>query len=142
MDGAEDAGAELDRLARDWITLWQSELTALASDPEAVEAWTRLMSLWAASATAALSMMPRGGPAHDPSAAWPFAPPGAAPAGAPPDARGVARNGGGGGDGVLARILERLDGIERRLAALEVGRGRRTGRGAGAEAERGGTRPG
>jgi glycosyltransferase involved in cell wall biosynthesis len=38
MDGAEDTGAELDQLARDWIALWQSELAALASDPEAVEA--------------------------------------------------------------------------------------------------------
>ncbi|TQF76538.1 hypothetical protein FK498_17280 [Elioraea sp. Yellowstone] len=76
MDGAEDTGAELDQLARDWIALWQSELAALASDPEAVEAWTRLVSLWAASATAALGMMPRGGAAHEPPPARPFAPTG------------------------------------------------------------------
>jgi hypothetical protein len=141
MDGAEDSGAELDQLARDWITLWQSELTALASDPEAVEAWTRLMSLWAASATAALRMMPRGGAAHEPPPAWPFAAPGPAPVGAAPDARGLARDGGR-DDALLARILERLDGIERRLAALEVGRGRRAGGGAGAPSGRVRTRSG
>ena len=31
--------------ARDWITIWQSELTALATDREAVDAWTRLVTL-------------------------------------------------------------------------------------------------
>ncbi|WP_297855461.1 hypothetical protein [Elioraea sp.] len=142
MDGAEDTGAELDQLARDWIALWQSELAALASDPEAVEAWTRLVSLWAASATAALGMMPRGGAAHEPPSARPFAPAGPAPAGAPPDARGVAGDGGGRDGALFARILERLDAIERRLAALEVGRGRRAGRGAGAPAGRVRTRSG
>ena len=34
-------------LARDWITLWQSELAALAVDREAQETWHVLLSLWA-----------------------------------------------------------------------------------------------
>ena len=30
---------DLHRLAQDWITLWESELSALAADPELREAW-------------------------------------------------------------------------------------------------------
>ncbi|MFN6999113.1 hypothetical protein [Elioraea tepidiphila] len=131
MDGAEESGAELDALARDWITLWQSELTALASDPEAVEAWTRLLSLWAGAAAAGLRMAPRTDAVHDPYAARPAPPPRTAAAGAASDAGGVAGDGGRRDDAVLARILDRLDAIERRIAALEVGRGRGAGRGAG-----------
>jgi hypothetical protein len=143
MDGAEESGAEFDALARDWITLWQSELAALASDPEAVEAWTRLLSLWAGAAAAGLRMAPRADAVHDPYAARTAAPPRAAAAGAPSDAGGVAGHGGrGSDDDVLARILDRLDAIERRLAALEVGRGRSTGRGAGRAPSRGRTRTG
>jgi hypothetical protein len=131
MDGAEEPGAELDQLARDWITLWQSELAALAADAEAVEAWTRLLSLWAGAAAIGLRMAPRADAVHDPYAARAAPPPRAAAAGAASDAGGVAGDGGRRDDAVLARILDRLDAIERRLAALEVGRGRGTGRGAG-----------
>lgn len=141
MDGAEESGAELDQLARDWITLWQSELAALASDTEAVEAWTRLLSLWAGAAAAGLRMAPRADAVHDPYAARSAPPPRAAAAGAPSDAGGVAGDGGR-GDAVLARILDRLDAIERRIAALEVGRGRSPGRGAGRAPGRGRARAG
>jgi hypothetical protein len=142
MDGAEEPGAELDAFARDWITLWQSELAALASDTEAVEAWTRLLSLWAGAAAAGLRMAPRADAVHDPYAARAAPPPRAAAAGAPSDAGGVAGDGGRRDDAVLARILDRLDAIERRIAALEVGRGRGTGRGAGRTPGRGRTRTG
>jgi hypothetical protein len=142
MDGAEESGAALDALARDWITLWQSELAALASDTEAVETWTRLLALWAGAAAAALRMAPRADAVHDPYAARAAPPPRAAAAGAPSDAGGVAGDGGRHDDTVLARILDRLDAIERRIAALEVGRGRSTGRGAGRAPGRGRARTG
>ena len=35
------------KLAQDWITLWQSELSAMAADPEMRESWQTLMALWA-----------------------------------------------------------------------------------------------
>ncbi|WP_237217610.1 hypothetical protein, partial [Falsiroseomonas oryziterrae] len=41
-------GDELDRLAEDWITLWQTEIAALAADREAAEAWAAAASAWAA----------------------------------------------------------------------------------------------
>lgn len=40
---AEDA--EVERLAEDWITLWQSEIAALAADREAAEAWSEIGSV-------------------------------------------------------------------------------------------------
>jgi len=40
--------ADLDKLAEDWITLWQSELAAMAADPELAEAWAASVALGAA----------------------------------------------------------------------------------------------
>jgi hypothetical protein len=142
MDAAEGPGSELDELARDWITLWQSELAALAADTETVEAWTRLLSLWAGAAAAGLRLAPRADAVHDPYPARAAQPPRAAAAGAAPGAGGVAGDGGRGDDALLARILDRLDAMERRIAALEVGRGRSPGRGAGRAAGRGRPRAG
>lgn len=55
------------KLAQDWITLWQSELAALAADPEMREAWQTTASLWARAMTAMLHAMPRqtDGTRHD-----------------------------------------------------------------------------
>ena len=53
---------DLQELARDWITLWQSELAALAADREAQESWQAMMSLWAGAAAAMLNAMPRAAP--------------------------------------------------------------------------------
>jgi hypothetical protein len=39
---------EVERLAEDWITLWQSEIAALAADREAAEAWSAATSALAA----------------------------------------------------------------------------------------------
>ena len=47
---SDPAGEALQELARDWITLWQSELAALAVDREAQETWHVLLSLWAGAA--------------------------------------------------------------------------------------------
>ncbi len=39
---------------RDWVALWQSELTALATDREVSEAWMRLLDLWSGFASTML----------------------------------------------------------------------------------------
>ena len=48
-DDTPDA-AEFERLMRDWITIWQSELASLATDREAQEAWLALVGLGAPTA--------------------------------------------------------------------------------------------
>ena len=53
------AAPDLDALARDWITLWQSELAAIATDREAQETWHAILALWAGAAGAMLAAMPR-----------------------------------------------------------------------------------
>ena len=61
QDGARpDAAAapDLRKLAQDWITLWQSELAALAVDREAQETWHAMLALWAGAAAAMLQAMP------------------------------------------------------------------------------------
>ena len=90
--GAPDPAA----LMRDWMTVVASELAGIARDREVQEAWAGLVGLWAR------------GMAGDDAAA-------ADPAGA---AAAVAASGAG---GELARLRDRVDALERRLAALERG---------------------
>ncbi|WP_460253203.1 hypothetical protein [Acidiphilium sp. MT5] len=45
----------LANLAQDWVTLWQSELTALARDREAQEHWAKLIGFWAGMAGQAIA---------------------------------------------------------------------------------------
>src|SRR5271157_1743416 len=99
---------DLAALARDWVTLWQSELAAIAADREAQENWQAIVALWAGAAGAMLSAAPRSwasaGPSRPQSAAVPpaaqaaphepaagragaAAPSGAAAAAAAPDPR-------------------------------------------------------
>ena len=117
----DPAGADLHDLARDWITLWQSELSALAVDREAQEAWQMLLSVWAGAAGAVMSGLPRGmadDPArHGARAAGAAAASRPAPAAAAPDPR----------DAEVDRLRERVAELERRLAGLEQRR-RRTGK--------------
>src|SRR5471030_1768331 len=49
------------KLAQDWITLWQSELSAMAADPEIRESWQTVMTLWAGTMSAVLQGLPRAG---------------------------------------------------------------------------------
>ena len=44
MSAPDKDDAELEKLAEDWITLWQSEIAGLASDREAAEAWAAAAS--------------------------------------------------------------------------------------------------
>jgi hypothetical protein len=78
---------ELDRLAEDWITLWQTEIAGLAADREVAEglagmaaAWSALGAAWLRAATTPpFGRTPPGGP--DPFAAFrpPFGPSGFPP---------------------------------------------------------------
>jgi hypothetical protein len=105
-----DPAADLHELARDWITLWQSELAALAVDREMQEAWRVLLSLWAGAAAASLAALPRGMP-HEPARTRPAdAPRAASPAAAP-----------AAGDAEIERLRGRVAELERRLAGLERG---------------------
>jgi len=109
---ADPPAAELAELARDWITLWQSELAALAVDREAQESWQTLLALWAGAAAAMLQAMPRSG--HDGTRPGAAVAPRPAPAAAAPDAR----------DAEIERLARRIAELERRLAELERGGGR------------------
>lgn len=117
---------DLDELARRYLDLWQDQMSALASDPEAAEAMTRLMTAAGANG----------------SATWPAFVPGFGPAGAGRDgeasekdpdgaatdqAEGSAASSGaaaaaassshGGAD--LDRLASRLAELEERVRALE-----------------------
>jgi hypothetical protein len=104
--------ADLDpqELARDWITLWQSELAALSVDQEAQESWQALLGLWANAAGAMLQATKWTTPDGAPGA-WAAAAPRAAAAAAAPDL----------GADEVERLARRVAELERRLAELERG---------------------
>jgi hypothetical protein len=126
MAGPED----IEKLAEDWIALWQSEVAGLATDPELVEKWAAFAALGAAWFKAAAQFSkpftPGAAAQHD-SAVLPSRP---APAAAPSGAGGDAGHGGSGGAARDA-MAERIAILERRLADLESGAG-----GAGAHQRR------
>jgi hypothetical protein len=110
-DPPEAGGASLQELARDWITLWQSELAALAADREAMETWQTMIALWAGAAGAMLngvSTAPEPGDGADrrAGAAAASRPP---PAAAAPDPR----------DAEIERLVGQVAELEQRLAQLE-----------------------
>jgi hypothetical protein len=114
VDGAiPQALAELGEVAQDWITLWQSELSALAMDREAQETWQALLALWAGAAGAMLSALPRTDPdGRNPAGSRTPGPTAAsrpAPAAAAPDPR----------DAEIERLGRRVAELEQRLVELE-----------------------
>ena len=89
----------------DWVTIWQSELNAMATDREAQLAFARLLALWADGARAVGAWLPD----EPPGGAGSAAPAGAAAAAAAPDARDIA----------IERLARRVEELERRLAGLD-----------------------
>jgi uncharacterized membrane protein YccC len=129
LGGAErDAGTTAEmpdprKLAQDWITLWQSELSAMAADPEMRESWQTVMAFWAGTMSAMLRGLPRAGASERPGNpaadrhdrtdghARTADAPRAAPAHAASDAR----------DAQIERLARNVAALERRLADLERG---------------------
>lgn len=93
---------------RDWMTIWQSEMAALATDREAGEIWARLLAPWASLAAAAASPP---APPREPAGSAGAAAPAGAEADRDASAAGLARQ--------LARLHDRMAGLERRIAELE-----------------------
>jgi hypothetical protein len=117
-NGAAGKGSPTSRaqsLAQDWITLWQSELSALAADPEMREAWQAMMALWAGTMAATLRAIPRERPCaqHDGAGRNSRAAdaPRTAAAAAAPDPR----------DAEIERLARHVAALERRLADIERG---------------------
>jgi ubiquinone biosynthesis protein UbiJ len=106
MGAGRDGPPDLAELARDWITLYQSELAALASDRETQELWQAALALWATTATAILAPQQ-----HDRARRRARATEAArsAPAAAASDAR----------DAEVERLTRRVAELEQRLAELE-----------------------
>jgi uncharacterized protein YceH (UPF0502 family) len=105
-DGA--SAPDLSAYAQDLITLWQSELSALAVDREMQEGFQRGLALWGAMAQNLAQSLPKG-PQHEaPRRTGPAAAPRSAADSAASDAR----------DAELARLAERVAELERRLAEL------------------------
>jgi hypothetical protein len=102
-------------LAQDWITLWQSEISAMAADPEMRESWQTVMALWAGIMSTMVRGMPRATERHertDGQSRTADAP--RAPAAAvAPDTRDVE----------IERLARHVAILERRLADLERGGG-------------------
>ena len=100
------------KLAQDWITLWQSEMSAMAADPELRESWQTVIGLWAGTMAAMLRGLPRTH-GHDGTAGQtrPADAPRPTPAAAASDAR----------DAEIERLARHVATLERRLADLERG---------------------
>ena len=116
---APDTAPDLGKLAQDWITLWQSELAALAADREAQETWRTWLAIWAGVAASAMKALPRHDGLHAGGGGAADAPR-AAPAAAASDPRDAVIDRLARHAGELAR---RVAELERRLDGMEPGRG-------------------
>ena len=109
--GTTPGRVEWGQVLEDWVTIWQSELACWAVDREIQEALLRGGELWAAQARAAAQVLaPMLQASHERAAGSPGAdaPPGAPPVDAASDGR----------DAVIARLLARVDELERRAGAV------------------------
>jgi hypothetical protein len=97
-----------DKLAEDWVALWQSELTAMAADRELRESWAAIVALWASATNATIGMMT---PRHDQPYGTAFtAQPPRTPAAHAAPVPGVDE---------VANLNRRIAELEQRLAALD-----------------------
>jgi hypothetical protein len=92
----------------DWVTIWQSEVAAMATDREAQAVFCRLVAVWADGARAMGAWLPDG----EARRAGTVQPQGAAAAAAAPDARDLA----------LERLARRVEELEQRLGGLDRGK--------------------
>ncbi len=104
--GADRLKLDPEGLARDWITLWQSELAAMAVDREAQETWLTMMALWAGAKDIPTAVPPERPHGRDYEHA--VGPSGTAAASAP-DPR----------DTEIERLARQVHDLEGRLAVLE-----------------------
>jgi len=119
-NGSSSASPDLRQVAQDWISLWQSELSALTVDREAQENWQTLLAMWAGVATAVINAAPTSrrstnstGPRNDrpPGRARSEPAQGTSAAASAPDPR----------DAEIERLARHVAELEARLAALERG---------------------
>jgi hypothetical protein len=89
-----------DTLAKDFMAMWQSELTAIAADREVRESWATFAALWAQATVAALTLLS----AHEPAAGSPRP---------PQPARSAAAA------AASQPRLDEVDQLKRRIAELE-----------------------
>ena len=94
-----------EQLAKDFVAVWQSELTAMAADRELRESWAATLGLWAQAASMAAAMLPHDPPPRSPGAAQP---PRSAPAAAAS----------GPGLDEVQQLSRRVAELEQRLAEL------------------------
>ncbi|WP_211248670.1 hypothetical protein [Acidocella facilis] len=92
-------------LAKDFVAVWQSELTAMAADRELRECWAATLALWAQAAGAAAALMPHEPPPGSSRPAQPARPAPAAAASGP-------------GLDEVERLSRRVAELEQRLAQL------------------------
>jgi hypothetical protein len=116
---------DLRAMARDWITIWHSELSAMATDRELQESWVRLVKLWADAAERATRLRPPSPlPNDEPSGRTGSAAQArAASTMAPPDDR----------DAAIRHLAERVAELERRLADYDASRNAGAGCGNGTD---------
>jgi hypothetical protein len=112
-DGKRSMGPSEADLARDWITLWQSELNAIALDPESLRSWRSTIQTWSTFATCVLQMMPKASPKLPDDAErtppWSESKARAASTASAPDPR----------DDEIIRLSQHIAQLERRMANLE-----------------------
>jgi hypothetical protein len=113
QNGEQPTGPSETDLARDWITLWQSELNAIALDPETLRSWRSTLQVWSNFASWILQMAPKASPKPsddaETSRPTPERQAGPASAVAPPDPR----------DDEISRLSQHIAQLERRMANLE-----------------------